>query len=211
MKTAERAWFIAGPLLCTAIPLIALPWAVRAGLSPTGSKRQLFIIYQFYTAAGFAVIAALIGIVFILLGRARRPAALTLICATGLLVGIFTADSMTNRVRRKAFEDLAERSKPLIAAVRAHEAKHGRPPESLEGLVPEFLAVSPKTGIGAYPNYHFIPAAAADYDGNPWVILVRTTTGLSFDKFMYFPLTNYPHQGYGGVLERIGDWAYVHE
>jgi hypothetical protein len=30
-------------------------------------------------------------------------------------------------------------------------------------------------------------------------------------QFMYSPLPNYPERGYGGSLERVGEWAYVHE
>jgi hypothetical protein len=43
------------------------------------------------------------------------------------------------------------------------------------------------------------------------VLLVSTLKGGSFDRFLYFPLQNYPEDGYGGSLERIGDWAYLHE
>lgn len=50
------------------------------------------------------------------------------------------------------------------------------------------------------------------WDDNPWVLYVYTPSGgINFDKFLYFPLQNYPSNGYGGVLRRIGDWAYVHE
>jgi len=28
---------------------------------------------------------------------------------------------------------------------------------------------------------------------------------------LYFPKKDYPEKGYGGSLERVGDWAYVHE
>jgi hypothetical protein len=63
----------------------------------------------------------------------------------------------------------------------------------------------------AYPEYRYTPNAT-NYEGNPWVITVFTPSGgINFDQFMYFPLTNYPKTGYGGWLERVGDWAYVHE
>jgi hypothetical protein len=35
--------------------------------------------------------------------------------------------------------------------------------------------------------------------------------GINFDSFLYLPLQNWPERGYGGVLQRIDDWAYVHE
>ena len=65
--------------------------------------------------------------------------------------------------------------------------------------------------MGAYPEYHY-STSSKDYLGNPWVLTIYTPSGgINFDQFMYFPLTNYPKTGYGGSLERIGDWAYVHE
>jgi hypothetical protein len=47
---------------------------------------------------------------------------------------------------------------------------------------------------------------------NAWVLYVDTPrAGINFDQFIYLPLTNYPPRGFGGRLERLGDWAYVHE
>jgi len=110
-----------------------------------------------------------------------------------------------------AFAKLAARSQPLIAVLRSYEQHHGRPPESLSKLVPEFIPAVPTTGMGAYPNYEYL-TPATDYDNNPWILRVFTpTVGINFDQFLYFPLTNYPSKGYGGVLRRIGDWAYVFE
>ena len=34
---------------------------------------------------------------------------------------------------------------------------------------------------------------------------------MDFDVFFYWPSETYPDAIYGGVVERIGDWAYVHE
>ncbi len=35
--------------------------------------------------------------------------------------------------------------------------------------------------------------------------------GINFDKFVYWPERKYPKEMYGGVVELIGEWAYVHE
>lgn len=78
-------------------------------------------------------------------------------------------------------------------------------------MVPEFLERIPKTGMGTYPDYKYWTGSDS-FDGNPWALIVSAPSGpLNFDQFMYFPLTNYPATGYGGWLERVGDWAYVHE
>jgi len=67
--------------------------------------------------------------------------------------------------------------------------------------------------MAAYPNYEYMCGEEAErFDGNPWVLLVRTPSGpINWDMFMYFPLQNYPEAGYGGRIEDVGDWAYVHE
>jgi hypothetical protein len=51
----------------------------------------------------------------------------------------------------------------------------------------------------------------ARYEGNSWVLIVQTGVGWNFDRLMYFPNQRYPEQGYGGRLERLNAWAYVHE
>lgn len=112
-----------------------------------------------------------------------------------------------------AFLGLAERSKPLIQAIHSFESLHGSPPTDLNALVPGFLPEIPDTGMAAYPRYEYRTAEkAAEYEGNPWTLTVFTPSGgINFDQFMYFPKQNYPEKGYGGWLERVADWAYVHE
>jgi len=111
------------------------------------------------------------------------------------------------------FGKLAERSAPLVKSIYDYEAKYGNAPENLEALVPEFIPSVPNTGMAAYPDYYYmVGERARKWDGNPWILYVETPSGgINFDKFMYFPNQNYPKRGYGGSLERIEDWAYVHE
>jgi hypothetical protein len=143
--------------------------------------------------------------------RLRRYSAAIALGSAAYLAAYVASVRLGDHVRVSAFHRLAEHSKPLVAAVRAFERKHGHPPESLQALVPEFLPAVPSTGMGAYPHYRYL-TDATNYDGNPWVLVVFTPPGgIAFDQFMYFPLTNYPKRGYGGWLERVGDWAYVHE
>lgn len=115
-------------------------------------------------------------------------------------------------IRHGAFINLAKRSQPLITAIKNYEIKHGGPPSKLEQLVPEFLSSIPHTGMGAYPDYEYTGGCGAACHDNPWMIEVSTPSGgINFDRFFYFPKQNYPKEGYGGVLEKIEDWAYVHE
>jgi len=115
-------------------------------------------------------------------------------------------------IRYEAFASLAERSEPLVEAIQAFQAKKGHPPDKLEDLVPEFLPEVPGTGMGSCPDYLYrVGPDAEAYDDNPWVLVVNAGFGTNFDLFLYFPDGNYPERGYSGWLEKVGDWAYVHE
>ncbi len=122
--------------------------------------------------------------------------------------------SIAGDVRMDGFKALAQRSTPLVDAIARYEEESGSPPPSLDDLVPDYLPEVPSTGMGAYPDYEYITGDTAQdrYKKNSWVLIVPTPPGgLGWDQFMYFPNQNYPERGYGGVLERIQDWAYVHE
>jgi hypothetical protein len=106
---------------------------------------------------------------------------------------------------------LASRSEALVGAIRSFAEREGRPPTDLQELVPKYFARIPKTGMPAYPDYRY-STEPSRWKGNPWVLYIDCTSGgINFDMFIYFPLQNYPETGYGGSLERIGEWAYVHE
>ncbi len=66
----------------------------------------------------------------------------------------------------------------------------------------------------AYPEfrYHTGIEAKDRFANNAWALSVATPSGgINWDMMLYFPDQNYPDRGYGGSLERVGDWAYVHE
>ena len=222
----------------------------------------------------------------------------------------------SGEARDTAFARLAERSEPVITAIKQYEATRGRPPANLDELIPSYLAEVPSTGMLAYPNYEykaFPPEAAKKLhwydlgsrngrsfaglrsyvDGDPehailvittdqagrilqvdadrlptpleenkfdpelwanqaqrmtmvrdlvatldpvgqpftkvanvlgspdgtrtllnaeWELRVPCSLGiLNWDVFFYWPRETYPDYIYGGSVERIGKWAYVHE
>ena len=116
-------------------------------------------------------------------------------------------------VRMSGFERLASRSVPLVTAIGTYEKEKGHFPIQLSDLVPDYLDKVPKTGMRVYPEYkYYVGEDAKRFYGNPWVLIIFAPSGaINFDIFMYFPLQNYPPAKYGGTLERVGAWAYVHE
>jgi len=115
---------------------------------------------------------------------------------------------MSHYVRRYAFEKLAERTKPLIAAISTYEKDRGSAPAELGELVPTYIATIPATGISAYPEYRY---EKLEKDTDPWELRVDCGQGFSnWDEFYYRPSEQYG-QRYGGWVEPMGTWAYFHE
>lgn len=199
-----------------AVPLLALigvPLCEWLTVGPNGS-----LIFQevklLFALAFLPFGCATLVTPFLMLRRDLRGRAMTtfLMCASCtvlLLVGIWVGQG----VWRAAFIRLERRSEPLVQAIHTFVRETGKPPSSLSDLVPKYIAHVPTTGMAAYPNYEFVSGAKAkEYSENPWALFVPTTTGgLNWDVFLYLPRQNYPQEGYGDTLERIGDWAYVHE
>lgn len=114
-------------------------------------------------------------------------------------------------VRTACFRALGERSMPLVnAIVNFSQVKH-RPPKELTELVPNFIPQIPTTGMGAYPEYQY---EVFDDKGSAslWELRVPCSVGmLNWDVFFYWPREKYPSHIYGGWVEAMGKWAYVHE
>jgi hypothetical protein len=145
--------------------------------------------------------------------KVRRHATTIIVCGILYLIIGLPLLRLSWPIRHAAFNKLAERSAPLIAAIHRFAEENGRPPKTLDELVPKFMGRIPATEMPAYPHYRYSGGDQTNrWEGNPWVLYVNTSSGgINFDIFMHFPKQNYPQRGYGGSLERIRDWAYVHE
>lgn len=206
-------------VFCLIFPLVAWPFATSVTMSPRGTGSFEFgigilFMFSFLLIAGVFFISALC-----LIFRPLRLIALIslLIClASGFsfIVGLFAGGSISKHTQMNALGQLAERSKPLIAAIKSYDQKFGHPPNSLDALVPEFIPKVPTTGIGVQPNYEFESLTNnSTYGKNPWVLYVNNPSAdpMSFDCFLYLPLQDYSVLSYGYVVRRIGDWAYWHK
>lgn len=119
-----------------------------------------------------------------------------------------------NAVRPGLLQDTMRRAVPLIAAIRRYENENGKPPEELSALVPKYLDTPPYPGDLAKDGWRYEAGRRPDDGG--WTLWVRShkhRTGLYgfSDAFVYHPSGKYEMYDYGGVLERISDWAYYHE
>ena len=113
--------------------------------------------------------------------------------------------------RHNTFEALTERSKPLINAIEKFNSDSGRYPESLVELVPAYQSEVPGTGIPLCPDYIY-SRANKETHYKKYEILIQCSGGnRKRDSFFYWPEGNYPEHIYGGRMDKINDWVYVHE
>ena len=190
--------------------IILIQWYVTSPIGFGGAILLQFVMFVFFPFL-VIVLAVPVSLFLLLFRKTRRPGVTILVCGpVYILIGIALLH-LASPSRMDGFRRLAGRSEPLVTAIHSFAENEGRPPVDLQELVPQYIAEIPKTGMPAYPTYRY-STGTNRWDGNPWVLYVNCTSGgINFDMFLYFPLQNYPRMGYGGSLERIGRWAYVHE
>jgi hypothetical protein len=199
-------------------PVVVCALAEQEAVSPQGSGFLNFVVYLalFILCLLFAG-ACLVSAVFLLFPSVRLGALISfLICLASAICfmgGCFAGGSISNHICRNALGQLAERSKPLISAIKSYEHKLGHPPASLDALVPEFISKVPTTGIGASPDFQYRSLTnSSSYGNNKWVLEVNEPAGAApFTTLIYLPLQDYSVLRHGFIVWRIGDWAYWHQ
>lgn len=200
-------------LVLAGIPIVCITFLEWATVTSWGWQ-EFWMLEILFIAPVFVILLMLLPCLIGVLHESHRRVAGVFLCLSiAYLLGFFSSSYLGNSVRMHAFHNLASRSTPLVNAIHAYENKYGHPPKSLSALVPEFIPRIPSTGMAAYPKYEY-KVGKTDYPdlNDRWELYVDTPEGLlSWDRFMYWPKHNYPRDGYGGYIERIGDWAYVDE
>ncbi len=166
---------------------------------------ELFILVPL---AALIVTVALLP--FLASSRSRQGAVSTLVVSGCLVLLFIPALLGANGLRTFGFYLAARRAAPLISAIENYIRDTGTPPETLPQLVPRYLPSLP----ARLPALELVTGQEARerYEGNDWVLSSDVPTGLiNWDQFMYFPNQRYPETGYGGWIQRIERWAYVHE
>lgn len=202
-------------LLIFGLTLSALPAATALAWSsiPFGdfvlNLVELPVILGVLPAAGYGLAGAAMTI---FRARRRKGLAWSLTSAafiSGAIIGLIGSEKMA----RDGWKKVIQRSDPLIEAIHAYEKKQGEAPEKLTALVPSYLSELPSTGVGSSPRFHYLRATGTNLVmGDRWTLQVRPPqVGIGFDTLFYIPSENYPKRGYGGTIETVGRWAYVHE
>jgi hypothetical protein len=187
----------------------ALVWPVL----PFGSEifTALAIAYPALSVA--ALVVATAELIHSLKARAIRKSILAVSFAAAIVAGTAVGVLVGRWHRMERIAHVATAAMPLVRAIEAFETTEGRPPRNLGEIVPRYLTRIPSTRMGGYGEWHYITGPdARTYGDNKWVLRVHTSgPGINFDQLMYFPNQRYPQFGHGGLIERVGKWAYVHE
>ncbi len=209
------------PILVAApVLLFSLPILNQLLLGSPVDRQISFLINQFmvivagvlFLVCAVAVVGSVVALYF---KRVRRAGVRVFLIGLVSMVSFFGGLLTSSFVRTKQFEDLAERSMPLISAISRFEKEHGKPPAKLDELVPAYLKEVPHTGMGAYPDYEYKVSTTEpgpDHLAAAWELSVPCSIGiLNWDVFYYLPTEKYPEYDYGGYTEPIKNWAYVHD
>lgn len=176
-----------------------------------------FFVIMIVTWFNLPIAAAFFGIpasiIFMFIKKLKGYAFKLFLCSIVYILVAFPIARMANSIRSSAFSRLATQPSPLVNAIHQFVQENKTPPKVLDDLIPKYIKKIPSTGMPAYPYYVYISGKKAEkWNGNPWVLYIFTPRGFAnFDMFIYFPLQNYPEKGWGGTIEKMGEWGYVHE
>lgn len=210
-----RFGFLRWPLLVFVVCALLWPLTTAWAWSslPGGEFTLNLVGMPSLLGVGLCIPLMLLGGALLVFARFRRRGiVLTTLCfafVTGSLLGIW----ISFHVARMGWHQVTARAEALISAIHAYEQRSGAPPSSLELLVPSDLAEVPTTGLGNLAPFHYRRAEGTNLVmGDRWALRVNPPQiGLGFDTLFYIPSEQYPERGFGGRIERVGRWAYVHE
>ena len=185
-------------------------------LSTTRIGTRFFLwgqmIYFLFLMA--AILAIPVLVICLLSPRTRQPSFFYLLISAVFIPCCIVGIMLGKKTRTVGMESFAQRSQALINAIKNYELDNNSPPPSLNDLVPNYIPTVPSTGMMAYPEYryHVGDETKEQYADNSWALSVLTPSGgINFDMMLYLPDHNYPPHAYGGWLETVGNWGYVHE
>ncbi len=206
-RRSALAWGLGtgfGIFLCGVLPLLPGPRL----LHPVSGFLLLVQAGAVPALLGAALALPVCGIAALFSARPRWAVPGLVFClALGASVGASILGGAA--LRRARFADAAELARPLIAAIEAWRAR-GAYPEGLEDLYRGTMERIPSTGLLAYPEFSY-RRAGTDDDFSGYELRVTCPVGpFQSDVFVYRPGASYPELLYGGRVERIADWAYVH-
>jgi hypothetical protein len=212
-STGPIPWRKAAALLIGLAALFPVATWIAWSPFPYGTELLNLVGIGPICLAPFAALLVPFGLVLALFARWRRLGLRIAVFSASWAVGTFAGIWLSLPIQRAACLRTTVNAVPLVEAIHAFEAQERRPPSSLQELVPKHLSLVPSTGIGSHPKFRFQSADGTSLVmGDRWALHIQPPQVVfGFDRMFYVPSKAYPQRGYGGWIERVGDWAYVHE
>lgn len=216
MLTPRQMWACA--LLLPPIAFLSLSIAVWPAPRALQGWANLILIFSPFTVSPIAA-AVPYSVYCVVTGISRRQSgelaphlSKALACAVFTVLTIIAFKSAFS-LRHQAFVEASHIGDNIVQALRQYRDDHGRYPDHLDQLVPEFIEEIPYTGMIGYPrfgyqkDYQWLRPQPGEYE-----LSIACPLGLfNWDIFIYCPSEVYPDHIWGNPLERIGRWAYMHE
>lgn len=189
--------FIAGLLCLVFLPAAAQHTAFEA--KPWSYLSSICIV------ANLIIVMVIFFAPLLVAGRDLRAWSLRIAAIVLGFIALKLGVQFSDQIMRSNYLKVAEHSKPLIAAIEKFDQDNGHPPAQLSDLIPAYLKVVPKTGVGA--NWDFIYEVDT---GHRWKLFIyRPLTGFDAKEFYYYPgiKKDYPNPPIGDY-HQVLDWVY---
>lgn len=209
---ASKPWLSNRMAIVLAIVASCLYLAVvKFAYSPNGTLQMLEIAQA---VGGLLALISLVGVMsvvpFMLLPSLKGKSPLDPRIPAVFFIGSVLSLINGQQLRMQEFAALSKRSQPLTAAIHRYVKATGHEPGSLKDLVPQYLPAVPSTGMGAYPSYEYDVVDTTS--GKQWELKVPCSVGfLHWGLFFYRSTEKYEAHEHGGTVQRMGNWAYVHD
>lgn len=155
-------------------------------------------------ACAIAVLSGIIG----LFSRFRQLALLVMTCCLIFITTYYVSAYFSSMVRRSNYIAAAVRGTEIVKAIFQYQEDHGAPPANLQQLSPAYIKGIPDTGLAVAPHfeYHFYGKNAPQ-----WELTLQQSDLPNADTLVYWPGANYPAYLPEGTIEKLGQWAFVHD
>jgi hypothetical protein len=128
-----------------------------------------------------------------------------MLCCFADIMLLFVMREAGFAAQMAGFHQAARNILPLVAAIKQHENKYGKPPDHLKALVPEFLPALPDKGFCLYDEFNYSPKEKV---GNAWTMAACWSEHMCF---YYYPRQNYGEDEYfkDKRWHLVEDWAII--
>ena len=167
-----------------------------------------FLGHVAFTLGQFSLLTALAFLIAVPVSihyalKRQKPEFLACLCFIALWIMAVWSASL---VRHRAIVRASRVGDQIVQALARYRDDNGDYPATLEKLCPDYLEQIPFTGLIGYPDFSYSSVLPGNYE----LRIDCPNWAFNFDSFIYWPSEKYPDH-YGGRVERIGRWAYLHD